>query len=897
MSIKFVASTVLTAKDQTRSVFANMAKNAKHAEQSVRSLRNAGESLKSMGTGLAAGVSTPMAGLGANALKMTTDFGASMNNVQAKLLATTKDMKPLRDMAKDLGSTTAFSAKQAADGMGFLAQAGFDAKQIMTGLPTVLNLASAAQMDLAQAADIASNVMGAFQLKMDSAGTNISRVADTLALASARSNTSVQELAESMKSAAPVAQAFGVDIEQASAMIGMLANNGIKGEQAGTVFKNMMTNLASPAGGAEKAMKKLNLQQSSFFKKNKEGKMVFLGVSKMLRTLTKAGAEATDMIDIFGAEAGPGMLSIAQSAKAIEQLEQDISGSGAAAKMAKIQMQGLPGVMKSIASAWEGANLALVESGAFDPLINGIKSVTKGLQEMAKSDPEKLKAIVTFAAGAALIGPALMVAGGSLAGLAVIVKSAAGAFALLSGAALPLTVLAGAAYLVYKNWAQVSVFFKGFALGVAGGFKEIKEAMRPMLSLLSPVVDWLKKLVSPLMTANKEVAGLAYTGYQFGAAMKWVIAPVGAFVATVMAMKGLSVIAGGLTLVVGAVKAIGLAMMANPIGVAVAAVGAAVYVIYNNWDGISAWFSQKWEQVKAVFDGGIGSMVVALAKFSPVYQIYKHWDGISAWFAGKLAGLKMAISSGITSVVSAFAGFNPAALIYSAWSGINTWFANKWLAVKEQFGAGVDAAIMTLVKFSPVYQIYKHWDGLTAYFANLWQTVKSTVSGGIEEISALLRNFNPLDLLNNIGSNIATGLKNGMASAANGVADSAKGMAKGAGDAVKNFFGIKSPSRLMMGYGQNIVQGLANGITGDNSAQLALQSLSAPELTQSVQPLLSDVPLTQTLTETAMSGSVNADITVRVESSEGLRVVSTGVETKKEGSLMRNVGVSMAGGR
>ena len=136
-----------------------------------------------------------------------------------------------------------------------------------------------------------------------------------------------------------------------------------------------------------------------------------------------------------------------------------------------------------------------------------------------------------------------------------------------------------------------------------------------------------------------------------------------------------------------------------------------------------------------------------------------------------------------------------------------------------------------------------------------------------------------------------------MASAANGVADSAKGMAKGAGDAVKNFFGIKSPSRLMMGYGQNIVQGLANGITGDNSAQLALQSLSAPELTQSVQPLLSDVPLTQTLTETAMSGSVNADITVRVESSEGLRVVSTGVETKKEGSLMRNVGVSMAGGR
>ena len=132
MSIKFVASTLLTAKDSTRSVFATMAKNAKRAEGSIQSLKNAGDSLQSMGNTMTAKVSTPMAGLGVNALRMATNFGASMNNVQAKLLITSKAMKPLRDQAKELGSTTAFSAKQAADGMGFLAQAGFDAKQIMT---------------------------------------------------------------------------------------------------------------------------------------------------------------------------------------------------------------------------------------------------------------------------------------------------------------------------------------------------------------------------------------------------------------------------------------------------------------------------------------------------------------------------------------------------------------------------------------------------------------------------------------------------------------------------------------------------------------------------------------------------------------------------------------------
>ena len=624
MSIKFIASTVLTAKDQTRGVFANMAKNAKHAEQSVRNLRKAGENLKGMGRGLATTVSAPIAGLGANALKMATDFGASMNNVQAKLLISGKEMEGLRSQAKDLGSTTAFSATQAADAMGFLAQAGFDANQIMTATPTVLNLASAAQMDLATAADIASNVMGAFGLDMDSAGKNITRVSDVLALASAKSNLSVQEMAQSMKTSAPIAKAFGLEVEETSAMIGMLANMGIKGTQSGVVFKNMMTNLAKPVGQAAKAMDKLGLKQSDFFKKNKKGEMVFKGVTTMLRKLKSQGADSTDMISIFGKEAAAGMLAISKSADAIDKLQSDISVSGAAARMAKIQMQGLPRVMKEMSSAWEGANLALVESGAFEPLINGFKSITKGMSDLAKSDPEMLRDIVKALAAAAVVAPALMILGGTLAGIASIVKVVAGGFALLNAPVIAVAgLLAGAAYVIYKNWNKVSSFFKGFSEGLSEAFGEISEAIKPATDFISKAAKAISDFFKPLETYNyrstvDNLDSITEAGRSFGKAFGLILAPLAAFAGTILALKGMAAAATSIGLLATAFKGLGVILLANPIVAIVTGIALAAALIYKHWDDIPVYFEKLMNGLADTFTKGVAMLKRIWSGFDPM---------------------------------------------------------------------------------------------------------------------------------------------------------------------------------------------------------------------------------------------------------------------------------------
>ena len=658
MSIKFVASTILTAKDNTKGAFAAMARNAKNAEMAVRRVTLAGRDLKDMGKDMSGFVSAPVAALGANALSMATSFEGAMNTVQSKLLITKDAMKDLRDQAKDLGASTSFSATQTGDAMGFLAQAGLNANEILTATPTILNLASAAGLDLAKSADIATNVMGAFQMEMDSAGSNITRVADVLALASAKSNTSVEELAEAMKTAAPVAKGFGMTVEQTSSMLGMLANMGIKGGESGTVFKNMLSNLAAPAGGAEKALDKLNIKQSALFKKTKEGELVFQGVSNMLNVLEKSGASSIDMFKIFGAEAGPGMMAIMKSADGIKDLEKTLQKSGAAAEMAKIKMQGLPGVMAALRSSWEAANIALVESGGFAPIIEGLKAATKGMQAFAKANPDMVAKIVKIGMVVAIAGPALLVLGGALASIGVIAKTAAAGMLLFTPAALPIVAIAaaigGAAYLIYKNWDKLSVFFKGFGMGLAASFKDIKTAIQPALDAFSSVYNWISKLVAPTDELSSGVAGLASEGYRYGAMMKWIIAPLGAFAGAVVAMKSFSLIASGITMVAGAVKAVGLALMANPIALAVAAIAGGAYLIYKNWDSISTWFSAKWESTKAVFNSFTSWLGSAFLNYTPQGLIYKHWDGIGAWFSAKWESTKAVFNSFTSWLVAPF---------------------------------------------------------------------------------------------------------------------------------------------------------------------------------------------------------------------------------------------------
>ena len=482
MNTSFVTSTTYKVFDKSKGAFRAMHRNAREATRSFRQLKVAGRGVEKMGRSMSMSISAPMIAAGANSVRMAADFDGAMNQVRAKLMIGKEAAKELRDQAKLLGSETAFSATQAANAQAFLAQAGFDAGNILTATPATLNLAAAANLELAEAADIASNIFGAFGMVMDKEGKQIGRMTDVLSLATARSNLNVQEMAESMKDAGPMAHGFGMSLEETAATIGMLANMGIKGTNAGTAMKNMLVNLTDPASKAQESLAKLNLTKSSFFKKE-NGKEIFQGTAKMLEQLKEAGASSTDLISIFGKIAGPKVMALMSSgAGAVKGLTNELVNSeGAAEKMANTMMDGLPGVIAGFKSAFEAINIAAVESGAFKPIIDGIKLVTNKFREWSKANPELIKTIVQIGGVIAIVGPALI-------GLGIAFKVTAMAMAALKfgavfkGMALMFKVLSGGLLFSIKSLS----FLVGKGLVIA--FKSLALLFTPGGAILAGIV-------------------------------------------------------------------------------------------------------------------------------------------------------------------------------------------------------------------------------------------------------------------------------------------------------------------------------------------------------------------------------------------------------------------------
>ncbi len=402
----------------------------------------------------------PALSLGAAASSMIQfgrAFDASMRNVQSKLGITVAEMDKLRSLAKRMGSQTSFSASQAAEAMGYLAQAGLDADKIMGALPNTLQLASAASLDLAEAADISTNIMGGFKLTV----AELPRINDVLVATANKTNTSVQEMAYAFKAAGPIAANFGMTIEETAAAVGILANNGYKGEQAGTALRNMITTLKAPAGAAKKELEKLGLTTKDFFETLKDGSTHFKGVPNMLQKLQEKGKGAADFIQIFGKETASAALSLKGMGDELKSTEKAITDSGAAAKATAIKSKGLDAEIKKMASAWEALNLELMDAGGYDAASSGIALVTKGLgwlRENAHYATDGLSSLMDIFGGA---GGRLAVVAAGVFGVVKAFGALKGAVTALNaiivanpiGAALALITTAG--WLFYDNWEDI----------------------------------------------------------------------------------------------------------------------------------------------------------------------------------------------------------------------------------------------------------------------------------------------------------------------------------------------------------------------------------------------------------------------------------------------------------
>ena len=324
------------------------------------------------------GTATALAGVATAAIKVGSDFEAQMSRVQAISGATGDELESLKNQAIQLGADTAFSAKEAAEGMENLAAAGFTTTEIMDAMPGMLNLAAAAGEDLAASSDIAASTLRGFGLEASDAA----HVADVLAENANRTNSSVAETGEAMKYVAPLARAAGISMEETAAAIGIMANAGIQGSQAGTTLRGALSRLSKPTDAMAAAMEELGV---SFYDSN--GKMKSL--TEQVGMMRKATEGMTDeqknnyLVTLYGQEALSGMLALMNEG---EDTLGDLTDAyetcdGAAEKAAKTMQDNLKGAIEQLGGSAETLGIIFYESVS-DNLKDAVKIVNDSVDDI-----------------------------------------------------------------------------------------------------------------------------------------------------------------------------------------------------------------------------------------------------------------------------------------------------------------------------------------------------------------------------------------------------------------------------------------------------------------------------------------------------------------------------------
>ncbi|MBS0057108.1 phage tail tape measure protein [Yersinia sp. Marseille-Q3913] len=444
-------------------------------------------------------------------------FDSQMSGTQAILGLDKHDTKlaAIRQQARDIGGSTAFSPTDVARTQDTLARSGYDADAILAATEPTVNLSLASGVDIAEAADIVTNMQSAFNLPLD----QIKRVSDVMAKGFTSSNTNLLELGEAMKYVAPIAEAAGASIEDTTALLGVLADNGIKGSMAGTSTSAVFSRLQAPVGKAPEALRELGIT-------TRDGKGNMLPVEKILKDIDRSfkknklgtAQQAEYLKVIFGEEAMKGAVKLVAAAgngKLAEKQSKLKNADGTAQSIATVRMDNLDGDLKNLSSAWEDLEIEVFEKQ--DSALRKLTVTTTdwliNVAAWAKKNPE-LVATITKVTGAALalvagLGALGLIAWPVMAGFNLLLAGAgllSTGFSLMAGTiaaaltaltwpivAVVAAIVAGG-LLIRKYWEPISAFIAGVAEGFTAAMGPISAAFEP----LKPVFNWFSDKVKQL---------------------------------------------------------------------------------------------------------------------------------------------------------------------------------------------------------------------------------------------------------------------------------------------------------------------------------------------------------------------------------------------------------------
>ena len=490
-----------------------------------KSMRNTGQSMKNIGGTMTKAITVPLVGLGAAVTKTTMDFNKQMDRVGAIAGASAADFEILEDAAREMGRSTTFSASEAAEGMEYLAMAGWETEEMASGLEPVLRMAEAAQMDLGQAADITSDLMSAFGYEAE----EVAEMTDILSAVSTSANTDIEQLGQAMAYAGPAANAAGVSLEEASAMAGMFADSGIKGSKAGTTLRAMLTDLQGAAG---KSIEGIGDMSDIIY--DSEGNM--RGMTEILGDLEYAMQDMTaqqrDQASsaIFGTRAMAGFdIMMREGTEQLGDFTNELENSeGATNSLAEQMVDNLAGELTELKSAFEGLMLDLgqvlvpIIRESVIPMIQNFVEFLGGLTQAFGNLPSGVqKAVIAFAAALAAAGPVLLIVGQMLiafSGLMPVITAVGGVLGGLALGPIAAVIAAVAGVIaIWKNWDTIVNFVKWFGGaimniispltdGIANAFRNmtntVKSVFQSMWNGIRTILNWI------IGAANKMIAGL-----------------------------------------------------------------------------------------------------------------------------------------------------------------------------------------------------------------------------------------------------------------------------------------------------------------------------------------------------------------------------------------------------
>lgn len=485
------------------------------------------------------------------------DFNEGMSTVQAltRLDKNSPQLAMLRQQARELGASTAYTSTDVAAGQKFLAMAGFTPDAIKAALGGVLNMGLAGDMDLGESSDIGSNVLTQFQLKAE----DMNRVSDVLTATFTRSNTDLRQLGETMTYAGPIAAQLGVSLESMAAMAGTMADNGIRGSMAGTSLRAGLSRMVAPVGKGQAALDKLGVSVKDASGKLRDADEILKDVGKSMRKFDQA-SQIRMKKDIFGEEAMVGMgavIDAVMNGRYDALKTANIGAEGEADKNAKVKIDNLKGDLKQLQSAWEDLGIEIQEN-VDSPLRRVTQSLTGFIGKVGQWMKEHPKMTQALAVGGIAIATLVTALGAlALAAATVIVPFAAmrlslfmltgaqgfgglmaagssainligGGFSLLlSPVGLFVAAIVAAGILIYQYWEPIKAFFSGFWDGFTSALAPIGVAFSATFAPFAPIFDsisnavskvwnWFKELLSPVQLSAEELKSCTEAGQVFG---------------------------------------------------------------------------------------------------------------------------------------------------------------------------------------------------------------------------------------------------------------------------------------------------------------------------------------------------------------------------------------------